>query len=178
MKRNFLLLLLTLVAAGLVFAAPMTGTAGKYTVQLITSSPLKVGENILTLMIKDGEKPATDTGVAVHLDMVGMSMPADAKVEPVRTPGGYQAKVNLSMEGQWKITVKVQQMAGMDMAGDGKADFILTVGKSAAATTPAPVAPSVPAPADTTFPWGWVAGGLVVVGLIGVMVALRGRRGK
>lgn len=111
-------------------AGPVTARAGKYTVELSSQpSPPTVGENLLVITVKDGEKPLTGAGVDVHVDMTSMPMPADAKAAPGRVEGQYGATVNLSMAGTWKVDIVVAQMAGMAMDGDGTAHFIIDTGK-------------------------------------------------
>ena len=112
-----LLNIIPAIAAGLV-----TARAGQYTVELSSQpSPPMMGENLLVVTVKDGEKPLAGAAVDVHIDMTTMPMPADAKAMPGTKDGEYGATVNLSMAGVWKVDIAVQQMAGMKMAGDGAA---------------------------------------------------------
>ncbi len=131
--RHLWVLLVTavLLSTSLAFAAgSVTTRAGKYTVELSSRpSPPTVGENLLVITIRDGEKPLTGAGVDVHIDMTSMPMPADAKATPGRNDGEYGATVNFSMAGAWKVDVSVQQMAGMKMDGDGTAHFLVETGK-------------------------------------------------
>jgi RND family efflux transporter MFP subunit len=130
MKTLPLLLIILLVAAGLTMAAPVTAKAGKFTVELVSNpSPPTVGENLLVLAIKDGDKPLAGADVDVHIDMTTMPMPADAKATPGREDGQYGATVNFSMAGPWKVDVAVAQMTGMKMDGDGTAHFLVETGK-------------------------------------------------
>lgn len=132
MRSLWLFILAALVVStGLAYAAgPITTKAGKYTVELSSQpSPPTVGENLLVITVKDGDKPLTGAGVDVHIDMTSMPMPADAKATPGRNDGEYGATVNLSMAGTWNVDVTVQQMAGMKMDGDGTAHFQVETGK-------------------------------------------------
>ncbi|MHB9026109.1 MAG: FixH family protein [Armatimonadota bacterium] len=171
------LFIASLLVTGAAFAdGAMSGNAGKYTVILDTQpSPVKIGDNTLVITVKDGDKPLSGADVNVHLDMATMSMPADVTAIPEKTAGDYQAKANLGMAGDWKVTVNVQQMAGMTMDGDGKADFTLTVGsESATATAPSPT--PVSSPAAGNIPWLWIGIGVLV--LVGIIIALRPRGKK
>lgn len=178
------ILLLLALATSIAMAAPQTAKAGKYSVTLAThpEQPI-VGDNHVTFTVKDGKKPVKDADVSLHIDMVGMSMPADVKATPGSEDGQYVATVNLGMEGQWKLTVAVNAMAGMTMEGDGKATFTVTAQKAAdgSASTSAmssanmPAQPAAPA-APAGLPWPLILGGIVVVGIVVVVVVVaRGR---
>lgn len=165
--------------ANMAFAAQTpTAKAGKYTVTLTTqpASPT-VGDNHVTLTVKDGDKPVNGAGVSLHVDMVGMSMPADVKAAPGTSDGQYVATVPLGMAGQWKLNVNIQGMAGMAMEGDGTASFTVTAQQASAgnsapgasANTPAqPASPAAPA----SLPWPLIIGGVAVVGVV-VVVLMR-----
>ncbi|HEY3378933.1 MAG TPA: efflux RND transporter periplasmic adaptor subunit [Armatimonadota bacterium] len=120
-----------LLSSSLAFAAgPPSAKAGKYTVELSSQpSPPVVGANLLVITVKDGETPVAGAGVAVHVDMTSMPMPADVKAAPGTKDGEYGATVNLGMAGTWQVDVAVQQMAGMKMDGDGAAHFVVATGK-------------------------------------------------
>jgi RND family efflux transporter MFP subunit len=124
-----------LLSSSLAFAAgPTTAKAGKYTVELSSqpSTPI-VGSNLLIITVKDGDKPVTGAGVAVHIDMTSMPMPADVNATPGTKEGAYGATVNIGMAGTWKVDITVQQMAGMPMAGDGTAHFMIDTDKGMSA---------------------------------------------
>ena len=182
------------LCSGMVLAATThTAKAGKYSVDLAYTAPLAVGEIPITLTVKDGGKPVNGAGVALHLDMVGMSMPVDVKTTPGKGDGQYAATVNLAMAGQWTLTANVEGMAGMAMAGDGKAGFTLTVPASGVGTNPSP-ATQQPAPTARSedpptgyrqtlptappagLPIPLILGALAVIGVI-VGVALARSRG-
>lgn len=154
---GLLLLAVSVLSTGLVYAAgPVTTQAGKFTVELSSQpSPPTVGENLLVITVKDGNKPLTGAGVDVHIDMTNMPMPADAKATPGRTDGEYGATVNFSMAGSWKVDVTVQQMAGMKMDGDGTAHFLVETGKGITAKG-----------GGATIPWF----GLLVAVIIGTTI--------
>lgn len=122
------------VATAAASAAPLTAQAGRFNLQLSTvPDPPVAGSNTLTITITDGGKPLSGAGVSLHVDMTTMPMPSDFAAAPGGRPGEYVATVNLSMAGQWQLTVSVQQMAGMKMAGDGEAHFLIDTGKSISA---------------------------------------------
>ncbi len=127
--RQFLIIAI-LALAGSAFAA-VSAQAGRFTVEVTSQpSPPKVGENVLILKITNSGKPLSGAGVSVHLDMTSMPMPADAQAAASSNAGEYGATINLSMAGQWTIAVAVRQMAGMPMAGDGTAHFLIETDKS------------------------------------------------
>jgi len=129
-----LLAILILTGQALV-AAPVAGQAGRFTVQVTTDpSPPREGTNLFGITVLDGGKPLSGAGVTVHVDMVDMPMPADFQAAPAAAPGQYQAEVNLAMAGKWRVDVAVREMAGMKMAGDGTARFLLETGKSLTAS--------------------------------------------
>ncbi len=122
---------LLLVAGTRAFAAGAASTpAGRFAVELTTRpSPPAVGSNQFLITVKDAGKPLSGAGVSVHVDMTSMPMPADFQATPAPSAGQYVATVTLSMAGKWRVAVAVQQMAGMSMAGDGTAHFLLETGK-------------------------------------------------
>ncbi len=129
MKR-FLIFAFMILTVTAFSAEVQTAKAGKFTVELASQPVIPtVGENLFIITLKDGDKPLTGADVNVHIDMTTMPMPADTKAAPGRNNGEYGATVNLSMAGQWKIDIAVQQMAGMKMDGDGTAQFIVDTGK-------------------------------------------------
>jgi hypothetical protein len=176
--RTLLVVALTLLTmAGLALAAEsQTGTAGSFTVTLAAnpSTPV-VGENELTVSLTKDGKPVVGAGVDLHLDMTTMAMPSDVTAKAGAKDGEYLARANLGMAGEWKVTVKVQQMAGMDMAGDGQTDFTLTVAGaegSTASPPPLPQAPPAPSsPASGQTPWLVIGAG--ILGLLVVILVVR-----
>ncbi|HEY3416120.1 MAG TPA: FixH family protein, partial [Armatimonadota bacterium] len=160
--RRYLYLLLTLaLIPGMAYAAgPITARAGKFTVEVTSQpSPPTVGENVLIFTVKDGDKPLNGAGVDVHIDMTTMPMPADTKAAPGTTDGEYGATVNFSMAGSWKVDVTVQQMAGMKMAGDGAAHFLVETGKG------------ITAKSGVQIPWFGVLASLILLIIIGAMIS-------
>jgi hypothetical protein len=171
-----LALLALVLVAGLALAAePQTGTAGDYTVTLTTNpSPPVVGDNELTVTVMKDGKPVAGAGVALHLDMTEMAMPSDVEAKAGANKGEYLARVNLGMAGEWKVTAKVQQMAGMDMAGDGEAQFTLMV-PAAGGVVPVTMPGNIPpaAPVQGSAGSSWLVIGLVIVALVVVIVIVR-----
>ena len=159
-------LLLLARAAGA--ADEVTARAGKFAVAATCQpSPPIAGDNLLVMRITAGGRPATGVGVSVHLDMVGMSMPADVQATPGANPGEYVVALKLSMEGQWTATVAAQQMPGMKMAGDGEARFLLETGQGLRA-----------AGGSRRLPWPALIGAALVIALLVAAVALRGRASR
>ena len=140
--RHYLIPVVILLASSIALANGVTSRAGKFTVALSSQpSPPIVGENMLIMTVKDGDKPLSGAGVAVHIDMTSMPMPADAQATPGKAAGEYGASLNFSMAGTWKVDVAVQQMAGMKMDGDGTAHFIVETGKGITAKGSGPAIP-------------------------------------
>lgn len=171
MTRRCVVALVMLAAVLPAWAADaVTGQAGKYAVEVQTDpSPPIAGENQFVLTVKDGGTPLQGAVVGVHVDMLDMPMPADFTAVPGGEPGQYVAKVNLAMAGKWRVTVKVAQMAGMAMAGDGEAAFALETGKGLTAGA-----------AGGGVPWLLVGLSVLVLALVaGVIVFWRrpGARG-
>lgn len=163
--KYFLLLVVTawVMCASLAYAAgPATTQAGKYTVVLSSQpSPPVVGSNLLVITVKDGEHPLSGAGVDVHIDMASMPMPADAQATPGAAAGTYGATLNFAMAGRWTVAVRVRQMAGMTMDGDGTAHYLLDTGQG------------ITVPGGGAMPWFT----LCVVGVIGAtLLAIIGYR--
>lgn len=112
-------------------ASPVAARAGKYGLEVSSVPfPPKSGDNTFTVSVSDAGKPVTGVSVKLHVDMVGMPMPADVQATPGSTAGQYVAPVSLGMAGKWKLTIAVQQMAGMSMPGDGEARFAIETDRS------------------------------------------------
>ena len=146
-----------------VAAGPISGHAGKFTVELTCRpSPPVAGENLLVIRVKDGDKPLAGAGVDVHLDMTGMPMPADVKAAPGANAGEYDAPMNLAMAGTWTIDVRVRQMTGMEMAGDGTAHFLAETGKGLTTKGGA-----------GDMPWHYIILGILLAAVIGTVLGYR-----
>jgi len=168
MKRLLASVLLIALLAGVgLAAAPTSARAGRFDLQLATQpSPPMAGENQFLITVTDGGKPLAGAGVSVHVDMVDMPMPADFQAAPGSRPGEYAAQVNLSMAGKWRVTVAVEQMAGMKMAGDGEASFRLETGKGITATG-----------GSRSLPWPALPAGVILLVLVGVLLRYRHNAG-
>jgi len=178
------MILMVFVHSAVSAAGMPTAKAGKYTVALAThpAAPT-VGETKVTFTVTDAGKPVSGADVSVHIDMVGMSMPADVPATPGTAAGQYVATVNFSMAGQWKVIATVHAMAGMTMDGDGTAAFTITAQQVAGASTATPPLPSsVPTspatPAQADLPWSLIIGGVILLGIVIVVVVVRGRGKK
>lgn len=173
--------LLIALCASMAFAAQTKpAKAGKYTVEYaMQPTPPTVGNNQITITVKDGEKPLTGAEVSLHLDMVGMSMSLDAKTTPGAQEGQYVTTVDLAMAGAWTLDVNVQAMAGMVMDGDGKTSFNFTVEHAKAGSTSTPIVPvTPPAPSDSApsgLFWPITISVLAVIGIVIVIIIVRGR---
>ncbi len=169
----FTLLIATALCTSIALATQQqTAKAGKYTVEMTTQpSPLTIGQAKFLITVKDGDKPVSGAGVSLHADMVAMSMPEVAKATPGALAGQYTATMDLGMGGEWKLIATVKGMADMDMPGDGKATFSLTV-------LPSPTLPAnMPAPSSTptNLPWVLIIGVLVFIGISVALLIARAR---
>ncbi|MBY0291353.1 MAG: FixH family protein [Mycobacteriaceae bacterium] len=82
-------------------------TAGPYLVQLTGESP-KVGIGPLTVEITgNGGQPPTPDSVSFEPAMPQMGHATTPVVAAAQGGGRYRADVNLSMTGQWEITVRI-----------------------------------------------------------------------
>lgn len=82
-------------------------TAGPYLVQLIGESP-KVGVSPLTVEITgNGGQPPTPGSVAFEPAMPQMGHATTPVAAVAEGDGRYRADVDLSMAGQWAITVRI-----------------------------------------------------------------------
>ncbi|MEI7832001.1 MAG: FixH family protein [bacterium] len=177
MKQPLILLMITLLISTMCTAtyADMTGKAGKYSIELKnTPAQTVVGDNNFTIMVKDGEKPLVGGMVNIHADMPAMSMPSDFTTTPGKIPGEYIGRTFLSMEGEWKITIKVQQMDGMSMDGDGQFDFTVKAVKMKEAIPPPVSAPVQPAPNNTPY----IVGGAILLLIIVIIGFTLGKKGN
>ena len=82
-------------------------TAGPYRVQLTGESP-KVGTSPVTVEITDdGSRPATPDSVTFEPAMPQMGHATTPVAAVAQGDGRYRADVDLSMAGQWEITVRI-----------------------------------------------------------------------
>ena len=86
-------------------AAP--ATAGPYLVKLIGESP-KVGTSPVTVEITgNGGQPSTPDSVTFEPAMPQMGHATTPVAAAAQGDGRYRADVDLSMAGQWEITVRI-----------------------------------------------------------------------
>ena len=150
--RCRLLLLACLLALAPLPARGASARAGRFAVTLTTRPyPPVAGQNLFIVTLRDKDQPLAGAGVDLRLDMLDMPMPTQAQAAPGEQAGEYGAAVSLAMAGKWKVTVAVQQMAGMAMAGDGQAEFLLETGQGI-----------TPAARPLSWRW-WLLGAMVLV---------------
>ena len=115
MKKVFFFLAVLGLLAGPVYGKDyeLSKKADDYSVLIkIDKNPPVVGENLLTLEIKDGAgKIVTDAKVKVDYGMPAMpGMPAMFYKADAELKGQeYKAKMNLSMAGSWNVTIQITQ---------------------------------------------------------------------
>src|SRR5262252_7437028 len=86
--------------------------AGDYTVSILSSTgTMKNGASTYALEFrKTSDNQLVDVGkvdVSAVMEMAGMApMMGSAEVSPTNTPGRYDVKGNLTMDGLWKVNVK------------------------------------------------------------------------
>ncbi len=141
----------------LLLVAALGGTAGPYQVEVTTDpAVVPVGKARLLIRVSQGGKPAEGVKVTTFTAMPGMSMGEREETAQPRAgePGVFEAPAAFPMGGAYTIAVTVS-----GPAGTGKASLQVSTGASSGA-------------AGGDMPWGWFAGGLVVL----VAVALVGWR--
>ncbi|CAA0137474.1 Uncharacterised protein [Mycolicibacterium vanbaalenii] len=85
----------------------VTSTAGPYRVQLTGESP-KVGISPVTVEItSNGSQPPLPDSVTFEPAMPQMGHATTPVVAETQGDGRYRADVDLSMAGQWEITVRI-----------------------------------------------------------------------
>ena len=89
------------------YASTATATAGPYLVRLIGESP-EVGVSPVTVEIAgNGGRPPTPDSVTFEPAMPQMGHATRPVVAVAHGDGRYQTDVDLSMAGQWEITVRI-----------------------------------------------------------------------
>jgi hypothetical protein len=173
MKQALVILLALLPLLALVADAQQPAMAGKYAITLTSApNPTVAGDNVFTILVKDGATPLVGGVVTIRADMPGMSMPSDFTTTPGTAPGEYIGKVYLGMVGQWKITVKVQQKAAVVMDGDGQTDYMVTATRITTVTMPPLPRQPVQQSRISNALW-YILGGLPVLLLILLVVGKR-----
>jgi hypothetical protein len=127
MSRQRLLVMVVIVAAVLTAGAwflwpsaetttTSAATAGPYLVRL-AGDPPKVGVSILNVELSgNGTQPPRPDSVTFEPAMPQMGHAAAPVVAAEGSPGHYQAEVDLSMAGQWEITVRIAAAGKVDEA--------------------------------------------------------------
>lgn len=111
--KGFLIILVLVLAAGVVYAKGMevTKKAGSNTVTItLQNDPPATGVNAFTVLVKDAAgKTVTDAKVTVGYEMPAMpGMPAMRYKAPALLKSSlYTGTMNFSMAGSWQISVKV-----------------------------------------------------------------------
>jgi hypothetical protein len=91
-------------------------TAGPYLVRLAGETP-KVGVSTLTVEVSgDGGQPPPPDSVTLEPAMPQMGHAATPVVATEEGSGHYRADVDLSMAGQWEITVRIAAAGQMHEA--------------------------------------------------------------
>jgi copper transport protein len=75
----------------------------------LTVDPDRFGTNTFTVTLKDANgHPISGAGVIIATQMLDMDMGVQtAQLQPTNTPGIYSGQSDLTMAGNWQITVKV-----------------------------------------------------------------------
>lgn len=111
MKKIVLLIMAFILVAAVAYAKQeYTKKAGDYNVTITLSKSPSVGQNDLTINIRDAKgNDVTDANVVVEYTMPPMPgmAPMSYKTQAVLNGRAYQARVNLSMAGSWTINVKI-----------------------------------------------------------------------
>ena len=115
MNRIILVVMVLGLTAGLAWGKnfEVTKKVDDYTVRIeIDKNPPIIGDNNLTLTIKDGSgKNVTDAKVKVDYGMPAMpGMPAmNYKTDAALKGTEYKGKLNFSMAGSWNMTIQISQ---------------------------------------------------------------------
>ncbi len=111
MKKIILLIMALFLVAGAAYAKEeYKKKAGDYNVTITLDKSPSVGQNDVTVNIKDAQgKDVTDANVVVEYTMPPMPgmAPMNYKTKAVQKGGSYQASLNLSMAGPWTINAKI-----------------------------------------------------------------------
>ena len=111
MKKIILLIMALFLVAGAAQAKEeYKKRAGDYNVTITLDKAPSVGQNDVTVNIKDAQgKDVTDANVVVEYSMPPMpGMGAmNYKTKAEQKGGSYQARLNLSMAGPWTINAKI-----------------------------------------------------------------------
>jgi len=114
MKKIILFVMALVLIAGVAYAKDeYKKKAGDYNVTITLDKSPSVGQNDITINIKDANgKDVTDADVVVEYimpHMPGMA-PMNYKAKAVQKGGSggiYGARINLSMAGSWTVNIKI-----------------------------------------------------------------------
>jgi len=114
MKRLIIALLMVGLMVGLAVAKDyeVIKKAGPFDVEVkIDKNPPVVGENNISVEVKESGKAVTDAKVVVDYSMPAMpGMPAmNYKTETEFKGSVYKGTINLSMSGAWNIAIKIKK---------------------------------------------------------------------
>ncbi len=114
MKRLVIALLLVALTAGFALAKDfeVKKKAGSYDVEVrMDKNPPVVGDNNITIDVKEAGKAVTDAVVVVDYSMPAMpGMPAmNSKTETELKGSVYKGTMNISMAGAWNVAVKIRK---------------------------------------------------------------------
>ena len=111
MKKIILLIMALFLVAGVAYAKEeYKKKAGDYNVTITLDKAPSVGQNDVTVNIKDAQgKDVTDANVVVEYSMPPMpGMGAmNYKTKAELKGGSYQARLNFSMAGPWTVNAKI-----------------------------------------------------------------------
>lgn len=112
MKRLIIALMMVVLMGGLAVAKDyeVMKKAGSFDVEVkIDRNPPVVGDNNISIEVKESGKAVTDAKVVVDYSMPAMpGMPAmNYKTDAELKGSVYKATMNLSMSGSWNIAIKI-----------------------------------------------------------------------
>jgi hypothetical protein len=112
MKKLIIVLLMVVLTGGLALAKDyeVKKKAGDFDVEVrIDKNPPVVGDNNISVEVKESGKAVTDAKIVVDYSMPAMpGMPAmNYKTDAECKGSVYKATMNLSMSGSWNIAVKI-----------------------------------------------------------------------
>jgi hypothetical protein len=112
MKKIAIAVLMVVLAFGVALAKDyeVKKKAGDFDVEVrIDKNPPVVGDNNITIEVKESGKAVTDAKILVDYSMPAMpGMPAmNYKTDAELKGNVYKAVMNLSMSGSWNIAIKI-----------------------------------------------------------------------
>jgi len=113
--KKILALIIVFVISGMAYAASYDAVKEVNNLNvkiMMDSDPPTVGEKDLDITVTDSTStPVTDAKIKIEYSMPPMhGMPSmKYKARAKSAEGGYRAKINLSMSGQWNIAVSIKR---------------------------------------------------------------------